>query len=498
MEKFTKARFQARLISFCYAILETRQPDFDPEKIKNQAPVQTIMQALEYANNEETNVIRSLPDVAGRKPTQHDQFSHLIGALEGKNVVYQRMPPSLLLTDTDLFEVEQEQKPTQMETPQPHPDPDRGKKAARWLILVGILAVGLVFYNLPFARERRAYRAIEKAEDRYDSIAAAERYVDEFYSGKHLEEVMFLRAQLDPTKSNCDDYVRKFPDSERVATIRQIRELYVFNTIAENGNQMDDIIYYTKAYPTGPHIAVVNQLYDSIWDSEIAKYQAGIKSKKSGQAVKYFESMLEYMKANRISTLYLTTTSSVNLKDYDEYSREVRELVEAYPQEKSLPVRGNVVSIRENFTTQDQNTLNQILSDGLQSSLDSIFTPGFVRVSAEEAPKTGAYPQAQFDYEIKSQEDALMGKRYPHLWTYYTDNIPQSYIIGITISFHVKFTIPDSNVSFEYYGKGHPENEIFGIANIRDGYRRMTSSSFARFSDEMYSKLGLKQVYTQK
>ncbi|MBQ2608324.1 MAG: hypothetical protein II588_03815, partial [Paludibacteraceae bacterium] len=98
MEKFTKARFQARLISFCYAILETRQSDFDPEKIKNQAPVQTIMQALEYANNEETNVIRSLPDVAGRKPTQHDQFSHLIGALEGKNVVYQRMPPSLLLT----------------------------------------------------------------------------------------------------------------------------------------------------------------------------------------------------------------------------------------------------------------------------------------------------------------------------------------------------------------------------------------------------------------
>lgn len=105
MEHFTKARFQARLYGFCWTILETRQADFDADTVKKQNWIVTILQATEYANEDETVVINKLAELIKSKEDIHDEDAAIIGLTEGKQVVYKNMKPSFLLIDEDVQEL---------------------------------------------------------------------------------------------------------------------------------------------------------------------------------------------------------------------------------------------------------------------------------------------------------------------------------------------------------------------------------------------------------
>ena len=497
MSKFTKTRFQARLYAFCWTILETRHPDFDADKVKEQHHVLTILQALDFATEEEKKVIQQMPDVVNSKPEEQDQQSQILGALEGKNVVYKKMNPELLLQEIDLVGDEKKSGAASATS---------GSKssAISCLVVLGIflaIVAGIKIYNLPSNRDKRAYRAVEKASSIAEEREAVESYLFNFPDGEYIEDVEFRDVKLNADEdTDFYDYLHKYPNGEHFSEVKRLFESFVHKKIRGNGAQMTDIMTYLNNFPNGAHAEEVNKLCDSIWDSEIDKYHSRPKVKKTTKATVYFNEMLEYMKTNRINTMIMSTTSTIRLKDYSEYSQSVRDMLE----EESfgiLPIKGNVVSIRENFSASDQTSLVSILGEGLQSSLDSVFSPGFVsvRTSGSEYEEINGhkvyYPKVDFSYVIKSQEDVFLGVTYPHLWTYSTNNVPLKYLVGISITFNAKFTIPNSTVSYECSGKGHPEKDIYGIIDIRDGYRRMTTMSFARFADDMYSKLGLKEIY---
>ena len=102
MAQFTKARFQARLYAFCWTILETRQPDFDGDKMKEQSWIITIFQSMEYANEQEKEVIQKFPEIIKYKPDEDDQNDSIVGTIEGKQVVYKNVDVQLLLKDVDI------------------------------------------------------------------------------------------------------------------------------------------------------------------------------------------------------------------------------------------------------------------------------------------------------------------------------------------------------------------------------------------------------------
>ena len=70
-------------------------------------------------------------------------------------------------------------------------------------------------------------------------------------------------------------------------------------------------------------------------------------------------------------------------------------------------------------------------------------------------------------------------------------------MVGISINFNAEFTIPNSDITYTYSEKGSPENNISGINDIEDGYRKMTRMCFEQFSDKMVKNMGLDETYSK-
>lgn len=102
MAQFSKKRFQARLYALCWTILETRQPDFDGDSVKKQNWIITILQSLEYANEQEKEVIKKLPEIIKNKSDDANQNDSILGTVEGKQIIYKDLDVQFLLEDVDI------------------------------------------------------------------------------------------------------------------------------------------------------------------------------------------------------------------------------------------------------------------------------------------------------------------------------------------------------------------------------------------------------------
>ena len=101
--KFGKSRFQIRLYAFAWAILETRDKEFDAEKIKEQNWLVTILHSMNFATEEECKVMSELVDVLSSKPEVKDEMGDIKAALEGKSVVYNNLDPHVLLEEREIL-----------------------------------------------------------------------------------------------------------------------------------------------------------------------------------------------------------------------------------------------------------------------------------------------------------------------------------------------------------------------------------------------------------
>ena len=156
-----------------------------------------------------------------------------------------------------------------------------------------------------------------------------------------------------------------------------------------------------------------------------------------------------------------------------------------------------MLSLKDNFTTEDRSVLIDILSEGVEDSFGRLFSSDFINVQ-EYSDADKISPVLSFEYFIGNRleygdEDGL---EIPSIWTYYENNIPKNYILAIDVKFNVIFSIPASDVQYVYSEIGDPGSEISGILSISDGYRRMTQKCFAKFSNKMSMNLGLDPVYS--
>lgn len=334
---------------------------------------------------------------------------------------------------------------------------EREKKRNKIIAIAAtVIIAGLVIYNLPYFKEKRAYDDVVAQ----NTLTACDSYMIEYPNGAHADDIMYLRAKLDAF-------------------------------------HMPLMVEYLQKFPEGKYAQEINGYCDQIWDDEIAKYENSDKSRNNPQAVSYFLEMLQYMKQHRVNQIIVSVNPQVSLTDWEEYRQDVRDYLEYINNEKDKPLDTYMVSIRKNFTKEDQSTLTDILVEGVQNSLNKIFSDNFITIAKSDSIKQ-TMPKLTFNYSIESQEFLTNeGVRIPHIWTYVADGKTSNYLIGIGINFKAHFSLPNSNTTYDYSDKGEPEDDINNIENIQDGYRIMTSICFAKFSNKMSNNLGLAEVYFQ-
>ena len=324
-------------------------------------------------------------------------------------------------------------------------------------IIIGVIsAIVLLIIAMPYLRDYKAYNRVKNE----NTIASCEWYVEEFPDGMYLEEVLYFKVNL-------------------------------------SNNAMPVLVEYLNKCPQGKHADEINSLCDQLWDNEIEKYINRDKNRESKDAVKFMTEMLQYMKSHRINTITIDINPTLNLKDYDEYDKKVRDYYESI-NDNRLSIEEGMISLKSNFTSSDNESLMDILTDGVQRSMNKMFTPDFITVISTEDLSSNEMPQLHFDYTISSQEYKEGGTTIPHIWTYKEHNGKiLNYLIGISITFKAHFSIPGSTTTFDYSEKGEPAENISNVENINDGYRQMTAICFAQFSNKMSSNLGLKETYFQ-
>lgn len=365
-------------------------------------------------------------------------------------------------------------------------------------IIIGVVSsVILLAIAIPYIREYKIYSKAKNGND----VSLCDEYIDRYPNGRYMDDIIekkeaiaYNKVQEEKNSYTCDWYADVCPNGKHLEEVRYLKIGYTDTFPRDVNEYLHAINEYLHYYPNGKYANTVNEKCDSLWDAEIMKYNSRDKKRESAAAVKFMSEMLQYMKVHRLNSVLLDFSSHLQLKDYNEYDRKVRDFLEATNENKSLSLSSGMISLKSNFTEEDISTLMQILSEGVQKSLDKMFTPGFITV---ENSSSKDLPKLHFDYTIKSQEERYGNVVIPTIWSYHKGYIVQNYLIGISIFFKAHYSIPGSSTTFDYSEKGEPANNINNVNNINDGYRRMTSMCFAQFSNKMAKNMGLKEIYFQ-
>lgn len=370
------------------------------------------------------------------------------------------------------------------------------------IIISVLISLVLICIAFPYLKEYKFYSRAKKG----NNIEYCDGYIENYPNGRYLADILeikdsiaFMKVKDEQTSSACYWYEEVCPDGKHLEEVRYLHVGYSDNSLSAINDYLHD-------FPNGKYANEVNAICDSLWDIEIIKYTSSAKRKGSAAAIKYMNDMLQYMKVHRVNSVQVDVKSHLQLKDYEEYSSNVREFLEWQYEAEVPPLSQGMISIKSNFSEEDISTLMEILTDGVQNSFDQLFTPGFITVkqSSEEVKQSSEdLPRLHFDYTIKNQEERYGNTMLPIIWHYSQRdrfsniNIVRNYLIGISIFFKARYSIPGSATAFVYTEKGEPADNISDIEDISDGYRRMTRACFQQFSNKMSRNLGLKEAYTK-
>jgi len=95
--EFSSERFQGRLYGFSWVLLETRDPNYNPDTLKREHHLLWVLKALDFATEKEKEVFDKLVEMIGKKKNGGNERLALLGAVEGKKVIYEGFSPELLI-----------------------------------------------------------------------------------------------------------------------------------------------------------------------------------------------------------------------------------------------------------------------------------------------------------------------------------------------------------------------------------------------------------------
>lgn len=370
--------------------------------------------------------------------------------------------------------------------------------------IIVILGIALYWF---FLGDYFAYKKVVKNK----TIAQCEYYAMEYTKGYYLEEVRDIETALIQKVDNiinCEDYLYNYPDGYFVDDIETIAsdllqdistpeqcllylEKYPQGKYAEDirnieldlSPNIELIKKFIEDYPNSRYSNEVNSLKNNLWDKEIARYlQISKQKSRDPDAVRFFNSLLNYMKENNLYDIKLKVIPKIKLKDYSDYSELEKLYLDAIYTDP--PIRGNIIALKSNFSQGRIETLRNILKDGISSSFNKLFTPGFINISDNN--NNGSNLAIEISYEIQNEmydyNDTIS---FPNIWTYTEDDRFSSYLLGISVDFDFNFVIPNTELSYRFVEHAEPSDNISNIDNIRDGYTKMTKQTFEQYVDKI-------------
>lgn len=283
--------------------------------------------------------------------------------------------------------------------------------------------------------------------------------------------------------------------SNRLPVTYQEKEQKAYEDAIQNMN-MSDLISYLKEYPEGEYIEEVQSIKDSLWDEGIANYVEQAKSSKDKKAVRFFKKVLTYMKENDINEIGLNLTKKIDLKGYNDYPKEVRELMAQVYDSPPLS-NENVISPTSLFGQRNlgEKNMDLWLIMGISKDMEhDLFKINYDESSISDSPLSMTIDEPAdlplsmtIEYTIKNQEEEGY---FPEVWDYSEDDVFKSYLLGISIDFKFTFVIPNTNSKYTFTVHKDPSGNIGKVLNIRDGYGAMTEKTFVQFSNDLVSRFG--------
>ncbi len=368
------------------------------------------------------------------------------------------------------------------------------------IVIYAISAAGLAALALSFSslKEYKEYKRAKDAGTTYALESYLYQHPDSKYAAEAkdlLEERDFEGISQSIEPSVCDKYIISYPKG------KHIEEVYFRKAELQKDDaagRFSTVNAYLHAFPAGKYASQMNTMCDEMWDKAIANYQKRDKTNESPRAVKYITEMLQYMKLKRINTIRVKVNPHLDIKDYDDYSKDVRYAMEkGYTWELAFPQ--NLEQLKRNFSQRNMDDLNSILEQGVKNSMDRIIMPGFINAAADSVADKDA-PVFEIDYIIKSQEMKYGAANGPVIWiwsessTYGIGKRVKGYLQGVVVKFNAVCTLPGSDNTYDYSEEGAPGESIKHISSMKDAYKTMTSTCFRNFSDKMARNMGLENL----
>lgn len=458
--EFDSPRFHGRLLGYLFYL--ARKYGITFAKQEDLTIMNLITKVLEKADKGECSIITGLMEIWDKKRKLEESAGitytangeapiHEKGMKDVNSIMRMYGNFNMLFEERDFYGEEEKLI---------NEEKKKNKKITIGIFSTIIAIVTLIIiYNLPYFKEMRYYNEVVER----NSVYACQDYYSEYPNGRHYEEVMLLEANL--------------TDKPIVVVTK-----------------------YLNRFPDGKYSTEFNIKCDSLWDKEIEKYNSRDKSNESPEATRYMTAMLNYMKKERVNSVYLHITPNIQLKDYNDFSDNAKAYLEIInslsSNSKSLTIKDNILSLTGNFNEGDKESLYMILANGVKKSFERMFSSDFVSVMTDKHLTVQKSPVLKFNYVIKNQIfDIINNEEVPAIWNYSKNGVLEKYILGIDVAFDAKFSIPNSDIEYYYSEIGEPGNEIRGIRNIEDGYRQMTQMCFAHFANKMSEHLGLEKEY---
>lgn len=324
------------------------------------------------------------------------------------------------------------------------------KKIIISIIIVILLALSYIF----FFNEYFDYLSIINSKDFY----LIEKYYREHSNGFFTESVKFYELSITDDIEKSRNFINQYRGSK----------------------------YLEKA----------KNKYDSIWFKEIDRYIKHIKSTKGAEekAVKFFTSLLNYLRDNYTKTIHLNLKGEVALKEFIDYNVESQNaLINDISKTPGSPeLKPNLLPLTSVYSMGHIKSLEDIVKQALKKSFENVLSENFIEVITDESSKS-ADLRIDITYKIRNEESIIKNVKTPALWEYWRYNQFVAYLMGIAIDFKFKLTIPGTKDVYYFETESIPGDFVREIGDLKNGYVMMTKMVFDRFAQDIISKFGLKK-----
>lgn len=294
------------------------------------------------------------------------------------------------------------------------------------------------------------------------------------------------------TKATCINYYKEHPNGFFTEEVKFI-ELDIVRAI-------ELVREFLNTYPNSGSKKEVLKINEELWDKEIKRYSNLLNDKEGfdNESVMFFKELLEYMKDNNMATISLKMEGNVNVKNFEEYDKDIRnELDSLIKKRDNRTVSGNIINIKDKYNEGYISSYERVVINSVEAGFENILNNNFIKIVNGDALEKPL--NIKINYNIKNQEKKIFQKYlYPVLWTYNNQKKNNSkrggfisYLIGVSIDYSFEITLPNGGKSLTFENKTNALDHIKNVSSIKDGYEKMTAQNFNNYGHKILKNFGL-------